>query len=867
MADNPSASDLILAIKLLADTKNATANIKVLEAELAKLGVTVNATKSGLNSLSNTPSISPKPIKQVNDELDQIPKKTDKAKGGLLSLSNFMRTAFGTLTAIAIFKVGQAISGFFTSTLQAASEFRAAMTELNLAEAILSQKGMEITRNELDGFVKDIEANSKYLSKLDATQVVAETAGAVQEFDVTKEQLKDLADAIAFIQEKNKLLGREEADAAHIINAAMDARSNFFNGMGINITEAIIKERAYAMGLVETGAEIDKATRFQAIMALLTEQTADKQEELNKQLESSPLGKQMAVQKEWADSALEIGQAFITVRDNLVDMLAGWSPELAQRVVKFFVDLSEDVNTFIDSIQEATAAWEIIDQTLQKSHPTLYNINKGFRDITSPLAAAGILVKTLYSGLLGIAAVLATIAAGLITFFAEISVFGVARAFEDAGKNAAAAWKAGWENEFKVWNPSTVSANNAHKNVPLPAWANGEPTAPKDNKPIEIDEDLQKALEKMNNEILEAQLKLAQDMEDAAIDLGRKMEDITIEYAKKRADAERDYATTVADINRDHANKIADINAKQKEARAKAQEDERQREEEHQNKMQELKEKFLMDLEDALHARDARQILKLIKQYELEKTQAERDFALKQEQARRDAELRQKSFADERASAERDRRARLAEAQQDYADKLAKLKADEEAERAAAQLKYDREIQDLEKAMQDRLEIIAANLVAEFNLTAEGLNAIVGLYRKYYSEVSGIYNAMQAMMAGQGAIGTTAPASTATLRNQSSGGGSLRGIRMAEGGTFVADRPTTVTFGEAGLEAASFTPMNRQGADVNKVFSNLGGNGSQGADGQVSIELLLSPDLESRIVSNTLNKTAQVFTKVQRSKR
>ena len=49
-----------------------------------------------------------------------------------------------------------------------------------------------------------------------------------------------------------------------------------------------------------------------------------------------------------------------------------------------------------------------------------------------------------------------------------------------------------------------------------------------------------------------------------------------------------------------------------------------------------MREKFLMDLDDALHARDARQILKLIKQYELDKLQAERDYALKQEAAKKD---------------------------------------------------------------------------------------------------------------------------------------------------------------------------------------------------------------------------------------
>jgi len=65
---------------------------------------------------------------------------------------------------------------------------------------------------------------------------------------------------------------------------------------------------------------------------------------------------------------------------------------------------------------------------------------------------------------------------------------------------------------------------------------------------------------------------------------------------------------------------------------------------------------------------------------------------------------------------------------------------------------------------------------------------------------------------------------------------------------------------------ATLTPIGRTGRDVNKIFSNLGGGSGGNSGGNVQIELLLSPDLESRIVKNTLTKTGQIITKVQRSK-
>jgi hypothetical protein len=160
---------------------------------------------------------------------------------------------------------------------------------------------------------------------------------------------------------------------------------------------------------------------------------------------------------------------------------------------------------------------------------------------------------------------------------------------------------------------------------------------------------------------------------------------------------------------------------------------------------------------------------------------------------------------------------------------------------------------------------VAANLVAEYNLTQQGLQAIVSLYGKYYSDISQIYAAMQYMMAGMGmgvgakpgklsaAIGSTPKTTT---KHIGSGG-------AAEGGTFLADKPTSMVFGEAGLEMATFTPIGRTGRDVNKVFSNMGGGSG---NGNIQIEMLLSPDLEGRIISNTLNKTADVVFRTGRSK-
>lgn len=383
-------------------------------------------------------------------------------------------------------------------------------------------------------------------------------------------------------------------------------------------------------------------------------------------------------------------------------------------------------------------------------------------------------------------------------------------------------------------------------------------------------EDILGATKKFNDEILQAQIKFSQDMQDVEIDLGRKMVDITAEYAKKRADAEKDYTNKVFDINASYRDKISSIKQKESEASQKNRDDELKRERAFQEKMQEMRERFLMNLDDALHARDARQILRLIKNYNLEKLQAERQHTLDAQNAQLDNKREQSKFAQERKDAENERKAKLAEAQRDYNDKVAKLKADEDAEVQAAVLAANRKIQDLEKNNADRLAIIASNLVSEFNLTAKGLSAIASLYHQYYADISGVYAAMQAMMAGTGLA--TGKANGNEVRNSSGTTSPSKqpsnttNKRFAEGGSMLANQPTNVTFGDGGeLELATFTPIGRNGKDVNKLFSNLSGGNSSGG-GTIGIELLLSPDLESRIVKNTLGKTAEIFTKIQRNK-
>ena len=819
--------------------------------------------------------------KKLGQELKQLEPAAKTAHKGLFSLSNFLRTAFGTLTAIGIFTVLQTLQQFFTGALQAAEKFRGNLASLNFAEAILSQRGLDITRKELDDTISYIEAKFKYLSTLEVTGIVATVADMGAEFNLTKEQVTGLSEAVAFLQLKERAYGQEVSDVGSIVNAALDGRSNFFNKLGINITKTAIAEKAYAMGLAESGAQLTKEQSNQAAIALLIEQTAGKYDELLTAIEqvNPAMANQLKVSKELEDASLDVGNTALAVKDAWNELIAaliegGTFDEVKIKIMDAITALAD----FIGLITDAYVASRELKDNIKELEGEFGNTESAISSwVGGPGQTLLTFLQLLFLGFTTVVGAIVTVLGILSEFFAFASG---AKSYEEAGQAIGEHFSNGILNGIAIGLKPLVSGKNdpiANRLKEVMALFGQDistpelpdtPTGSSNSPVLENQEDLQKALEKMNNEILEAQLKLAQDMEDAAIDLGRKLEDIAIEYAQKRADAERDYASKVTDINADYQNTIANIQAEQQQANQAARNDELQREAEFQEKMRQLKEKFLMDLEDALHSRDARQVLRLIKQYNLEKEQAEREFALQQENAQRDQALRNERFQQERAEAERKRKAALAEAQRDYQDKLAKLAADEAAERAAAELAYQRKKEDLEREMQNRLEIIAANLVAEFNLTQSGLDAIVALYRKYYEEVAAIYAAMNAMMAGQGNIGsTTTSGGGGKPGGGGSGGGSSGGAKpYKEGGIVVANKATRAVFGEAGPEIATFTPLgSQQGVDVNKVFSNLQG-GDGGMSGALGIEVVLSPDLEARIINNTLGQTANIIAKVRRSK-
>jgi len=90
------------------------------------------------------------------------------------------------------------------------------------------------------------------------------------------------------------------------------------------------------------------------------------------------------------------------------------------------------------------------------------------------------------------------------------------------------------------------------------------------------------------------------------------------------------------------------------------------------------------------------------------------------------------------------------------------------------------------------------------------------------------------------------------------------GGMQAEGGTIIARKPTVAIFGEAGPEMAQFTPLNQLGSQGSGGQMPISGRRSQ--NGKLALQVLLSPDLEARIIDSALNEVADVVFTIERER-
>jgi hypothetical protein len=711
-----------------------------------------------------------------------------------------MRIALGVLISMLVFQVIQAIQNTFSLMIKNLRETELAIYNLINAERRLSEMGVDVTPKGLQETIDSVRELVPILSQIQAEELVSRIA-------------TNVAPALKL----TNVQIRQLAEATALLYVRNKALGKSFEEVEAQITNAFLTGKV-STGINQLGVKIsDQIVKDEALRLGLVK-TEEEFNSLTGEMESQIKAAAMlsVVYKNATGDIQSIGEYMETTDAKIEKSKSVWD-DLLTTLGTLFGPILGGV---IEALTHSMEGWIMI-------------LDRVKEPLQSVVATWGAFINVINKT--------GNVPTGILDVF---QLFSSDKFFQEYEKI-----KEGFEGLDAVADTPTNAIENFQDSL-------DDFDADKFSQEVEdIHKDMEQAYEDLNEKLAEKQA------------------DLDLEYQRKAADAQRDYQRKVQDINRDAEREIANLKDKQREEDIRAEQD-------YQLKLWELRMRFLMDLEDALHARDARQVIRLMKQYAIDKEALERKKNL-------DDRNREEDQRNALEDIEIKRRQRLEDAQLEYQQKLQDQQTAKQREQDDLAQWYAREQADIQTNIQRKLEALIAGWIAEQQLTEQNAATVYGILSKYFGP-GGMTDALYAYMASQL---SSMSAMAQQMSGYSSGGGlsnggyspggglglgsaggSVGGLgstgsrrpRFAEGGSMLATRPTTVTFGEAGAELAQFTPIGRTGQDVNKMFMGNGMGG--GMDGSLIVEMSLSPDLEARVVQASMNGVGNIIAKIRRTK-
>jgi len=322
-----------------------------------------------------------------------------------------------------------------------------------------------------------------------------------------------------------------------------------------------------------------------------------------------------------------------------------------------------------------------------------------------------------------------------------------------------------------------------------------------------------------------------------------RMDDITEQFRQRRADLETDFLRDLRDID-------AEAAVDRLEAIRDYQVEEIRLREDHALEIRQLEERYLLDLEDAVRDRDARQVLNLQRRFNLEKKQRQEDYNLRQKRLKENfsIEMQEIEFQRQRRRQERDLLEQLK-------NRLEALQAAADAEVAIQQDMLDRFVDALnetygtdgpwvqyhqaavETAQNAATEIHKAQgqIIESLSQTEGAIRAHVRFQEEAAQRVNQAWASRYTGLAGE-----TVNLYGSTARQR--------------GGTVFATSPTNIMAGEGRPERVDITPLSAGTGQPSAGFRGGGG-------GRVEIDLNVDASelLMVEVADQTMNDMADVL--------
>lgn len=762
---------------------------------------------------------------QVSESSTKAGQNVETSVNRMTGSFNLLRTALHVLAATIVFGLINAFQQMFSMALNGLRELESATYNLISAEKRLSDAGIAITPKDLDSYIKKVQQLDPMLSKIQATELVSSTAIKVAPaLGLTGKEIDSISQSVAILAVRNKGLGKSfEQVQSSVEDALLSGRiSKGINDLGLKLNDQIVKENAVRMGLVATTQAYDaldgKAKTHIATLSIINELEQNTNQERGRLPEyfSTADGALAILQARMQDFFTQIGTIAAPIFIKLFQVLADGFQKAIIWIDKNKDSLSALAGIIANGIPPAIHLLELLVKALFAVTGAVTNVIMGFQKLIDKIPALKKAIELI------------------------------------AGKTT----------------PDIANAPDTPTGTPAPTTVDNSKLIEAEQK---TEEELNKIFTENRDKRADIDLAYSQKLQDIAISNQQKLEDIATKEAQATQDAYTNYNQKIQDIQISTQQKLAD---NKKEAHQK----EVDAEQKHQDELKRLRDKYLFDLEDALHNRDARQILRLMAQYAMDKANADKSLKVEQAKIKQEAQLKQQQILQDQkqqeAAAKRDLQRKLADIQLAASRERQAQAINYARQQADAQLNYQRQLQAQQVYLQRKLRDLATAIQAEYNLTAAGMAAINSLISGYAGlPTSGGLTGTTSTTSSAGTGGSVVQSGAGTQIGQQPGVGSgLYNIYdtrfrnpsgLAEGGSFLATTPTKLNVAENRPELITATPLGRPGADVGRLFTQ-GGSGAKG--GQIEIALTLSPDLEARVVRKSLDETANVVARINRSK-
>jgi hypothetical protein len=737
--------------------------------------------------------------------LEKITSGAGKAKSALSSLATTFRHVIVGMLAFRVIQFFMDIVKGIGAATEAAKDFYKSLVNVEMGVRAMQRAGQGGSLRETVELITELRKEFPVLSTPELTDALDNIILRTAQMGLT---WKDLTDILTVAAGVYSVTGQNMEQTSDAILAAMMSSSGrmtitLSNNTNLQITQLMLVAKAKELEIknIEKGiSALSAEERARVVLAVIMEQYAESQKDIDKSMKTVP-AQVDAVSKSWVDLQTKIGTVFLYIK-------AQFAPTML-----------------------------LVLDTMLKAFPKVVSYLMLFLKMTW-------FINSALSGLV----------LGIVTFF-NSATDGVGT-FKEAVKSFFDGFKSGFNESQAFFDNVAKGVLDTVGDIEKVFGDRGSILGLKLAKGINdgleegLTEDQLSALEDFERSIEEMALDIQRTLEQDLIDLGRKFTDIDTDYKRQLVEIIKDYERGIADANEQAMESIADANTKYRENELKEEDD-------YQRKLQRLRDEFLFDLEDALRARDAGQVLRLIRRYNLDKKNLVQENNEQQEE-------RRKTLAEELADIEKQRQRKLADLLEEMNYKRNKAVEDWLRDRADAQTRFDQDQEDEKRRNAYKLQDLVDALSEQGLATLAGAEAIRSIMMTYFGPggyTDKIYNYLIAKIRAAAAI--------ASAMAKAMGGGAVGGnaknqpMQFASGGAMIASRPTTAVFGEGGEpELAVFLPLSKLKSPTARSSLTSGASGG----GKIKLEVLLSPDLEARIIQQAANNVAATITKIQREK-